>query len=410
MTASPPRPGVVTFIGSGELAPSMSRVHRAILARVSPPVRAVFVDTPAGFEPNVDDIGQKAVTYLRDRLGVACSVCAYRRPGDPPQETLREGLRRLERANYIFAGPGSPTYAVRMWRESPVFALMARRLDEGASLVFASAAAIAVGTYALPVYEVFKAGADPHWVEGLDLLAPWGLRLAVVPHWNNAEGAGYDTRFCFMGEERFRTLRAALAPGVTILGVDEYTACSIDLAAGECAVLGAGRVTALNDQGELSFSAGETFSLDLLRSAPLRRSAGVRDASADAGSRPVERALLAAVDRARALTEGDRSIGLMDAAEAVSGLAAALSDARDAGIDAGEAEAALRLALRRWLDALDPGAARADGGPYIDLLVKTRSHLRARGMYDLADFIREGLAALGVTLEDSPAETVWRRR
>ncbi|HWQ28414.1 MAG TPA: cysteinyl-tRNA synthetase, partial [Dehalococcoidia bacterium] len=201
MTASPSRPGVVTFIGSGELAPSMSRVHRAIVARVSPPVRAVFVDTPAGFEPNVDDIGRKAVAYLRDRLGVACSVCAYRRPGDPPQETLRQGLRLLERANYIFAGPGSPTYAVRMWRGSPVFALMARRLGEGASLVFASAAAIAVGAYALPVYEVFKAGADPHWVDGLDLLAPWGLRLAVVPHWNNAEGAGYDTRFCFMGEE-----------------------------------------------------------------------------------------------------------------------------------------------------------------------------------------------------------------
>ncbi len=403
------RPGVVTFIGSGELAPSMSRVHRKVLARVPRPVRAVFVDTPAGFEPNVDDIGWKAVAYLRERLGVACSVCPYRGPGDPPAAALREGLRRLERANYIFAGPGSPTYAVRAWRGSPVFEVMARRLDEGANLVFASAAAIAVGAVALPVYEIFKAGADPHWVEGLDLLGRYGLRLAVVPHWNNAEGAGYDTRFCFMGERRFRKLRAALDPGVTALGIDEYTACSVDLASGVCEVLGAGRVTVLNDAGEASFGAGETFSIDLLRGAPLRSEAVSAGEPLNVDETTIERAMRTAIERARAFAAGPERPDPLAAAEIVGDLAAALADAGAAGIATDEAEDALREALRRWVAAFEPGEA-ADIRPYVDLLVEARSRLRARGVYDIADFIRDGLAALGVALEDAPAETVWRRR
>ncbi|HXF52328.1 MAG TPA: hypothetical protein VNM43_11675 [Dehalococcoidia bacterium] len=409
MSPSLGRPGVVTFIGSGELAPSMSRVHRRVLARVPRPVRAVFVDTPAGFEPNVDDIGGKALAYLRDRLGVACSVCPYRGPGDPPAATLRQGLRRLERANYIFAGPGSPTYAVRAWRGSPVFEAMARRLDEGASLVFASAAAIAVGAVSLPVYEIFKAGADPHWVDGLDLLGTYGLRLAVVPHWNNAEGAGYDTRFCFMGERRFQKLRAALDPGVTALGIDEYTACSVDLASGVCEVLGAGRVTVLNGAGEASFSAGETFSIDLLRGAPLRSGAVSAGEPSRSDETPVERAMRTAVERARAFAAAPERPDPLGAAEVVGDLAAALADAGAAGIATDEAEDALREVLRRWMAALEPGEA-ADIRPYVDLLVEARSRLRARGVYDVADFIRDGLGALGVTLEDAPAETVWRRR
>ncbi len=58
----------------------------------------------------------------------------------------------------------------------------------GASLALASAAAIAAGTFALPVYEIYKVGEDPHWKPGLDLLKPFGLSLAFIPHWDNMEG------------------------------------------------------------------------------------------------------------------------------------------------------------------------------------------------------------------------------
>lgn len=42
-------------------------------------------------------------------------------------------------------------------------------------------------------------------------LAPFGLCLVVVPHWNNSEGgAELDTRRCFIGLERWEQLQALL--------------------------------------------------------------------------------------------------------------------------------------------------------------------------------------------------------
>src|SRR2546422_611712 len=83
----------------------------------------------------------------------------------------------------------------------------------------ASAAAIALGRCALPVYEIFKAGHDPAWIDGLDLLGQHGFELAIVPHWNNAEGGrDFDSSFCFMGAQRFEALRAQLPSACVVLG------------------------------------------------------------------------------------------------------------------------------------------------------------------------------------------------
>ena len=143
-----------------------------VISKIKEPVRAVFLDTPAGFELNADEISQRASAYVAEYVGVPCSVVSFKAAGGATARGIEEALRNLKHANYIFAGPGSPTYAVRNWRDTPVFDLVARRVDEGAHLVLASAAAIAVGRYALPVYEIYKVGEEPHWVEGLDLLAP----------------------------------------------------------------------------------------------------------------------------------------------------------------------------------------------------------------------------------------------
>src|SRR5262249_8352589 len=115
----------------------------------------------------------------------------------------------LRQADYIFAGPGSPTYASRHLRDTLAWPLMGERRAAGATVAFASAAAIARGRYVLPVYETYKAGADLGWERGLDLFP--GCDLAILPHWNNAEGgAGLDTTYCFMGAERFARLHALL--------------------------------------------------------------------------------------------------------------------------------------------------------------------------------------------------------
>jgi hypothetical protein len=260
-------PGTITLVGSGEMSPSMGKMHRAVLSRIAGPVQAVFLDTPAGFELNADQISERAIQYFRQRLSLDLAIASFKAAAAATPVQVEHALRKLRRANYIFAGPGSPTYAVRNWQGTAILAAMSGRLATGAHLVFASAASIAVGRYALPVYEIYKVGEDPHWAEGLDLLAPYGLELAIIPHWNNREGGVYDTRYCFMGEPRLRLLEKGLPDSTAILGIDEYTACIVDLGGGECRVMGAGQVIIRRRGREATYPSGDAFDLDQLRGA-----------------------------------------------------------------------------------------------------------------------------------------------
>jgi hypothetical protein len=88
----------------------------------------------------------------------------------------------------IFMEPGSPTYAIRHLKDTLTWDVIRARHRLGATLVFASAATISIGAHALPVYEIYKVGQDVHVVEGLNLFADFGLHVSIIPHWNNADG------------------------------------------------------------------------------------------------------------------------------------------------------------------------------------------------------------------------------
>src|SRR5258708_22449969 len=108
-------------------------------------------------------------------------------------------LARLRQARFVFAGPGSPSYALRQWADSLVPQVLKDKLSDGGCVVFSSAAALTLGLVTVPVYEIYKVGEAPRWLEGLDLLAATGLNAAVIPHFNNAEGGNHDTRYCYLG-------------------------------------------------------------------------------------------------------------------------------------------------------------------------------------------------------------------
>lgn len=408
-------------MGSGEMTRPMSKVHRWIVQHIKDPVRAVFLDTPAGFELNADDISQRACAYVAEYVGVPCSVVSFKAAGRSTPREIESALRRLKHANYIFAGPGSPTYAVRNWRNSPVFDLVARRIDEGAHLVLASAAAIAIGRYTLPVYEIYKVGEEPHWVDGLDLLAPHGLDLAIVSHWNNAEGGTFDTRFCFMGQPRFDVLEELLPDSTVVLGIDEYTACVLDLGGNECRAMGAGQLTIRRKGREVKIEAGASLSLDHLRSeAVALRGRPQPSLSPDSTEKVVAQAsetLLRQVGEAgeHLATATDEYSDLADVAGQISDLAQAVDQAREAGVEEGlisPARARLRQSLLAWSGRLaaSPADAVASVAPYVELLIELRSQLRADKNWPLADEVRDRLSALGITLEDGPSGTTWRTR
>ena len=92
-------------------------------------------------------------------------------------------------------------------------------------------------------------------------------------------------------------------------------------------------------------------------------------------------------------------------------LAREVNRARDDGEDIAGAQQALReLSGLLGLKLQERSAeAAVDIAPFVELLVETRSELRAAGQYDPADRIRARLEDMGIVLEDKPGGTLWRR-
>jgi cyanophycinase-like exopeptidase len=262
-------PGLVVLFGSGETSTSGRRVYDRCFRDLAPPVRVAVLETPAGFQPNSALVAEKVAEYIRRHLpgrGMRVEVVAARRRGTPHSPDDPAVVAPMLDANALFLGPGSPTYAVRQLRGSLAWEHLIARHRAGAAVILASAATIAAGAIALPVYEIYKAGEDPHWISGLDLFGAYGLPLVFVPHWNNREGgAELDTSRCFMGEDRFDRLLARLdLAALTVVGIDEHTALVVDPAAGTCQVMGTGGVTVLRQGYEERFPGGQSFHAGLM--------------------------------------------------------------------------------------------------------------------------------------------------
>ncbi len=255
-------PRLLTIMGSGETAPTMVKVHRSVVERLGPGAGpGLLLDTPFGFQTNASEIASRAVTYFRDSVGSTIEVAGLRRAADLEGPSGDAIVAKLAAAPLVFAGPGSPTYALRQWQGTLVPSVLAEKLALGGALTFASAAALTLGCVTVPVYEVYKVGEDPRWVPGLDLLAAIGLDVALIPHYDNAEGGTHDTRFCYLGEERLAGLERELPEGAFVLGVDEHTALVMDLDTEEAAVAGHGGVTVRVRGRSARVEAGETMAL-----------------------------------------------------------------------------------------------------------------------------------------------------
>jgi peptidase E len=255
--------GKIVLMGSGELTATMVSVHKSLLAQLPGSPQAVFIDTPAGFQLNVDQISQKAAEYFRNHIEHPLTIASFKSSEHTTDFDAKKAFQALRESNYILIGPGSPTYAVRQWKESSIPEILTQCVTNGGTLVAASAAALTVGKFTLPVYEIYKVGQDLFWETGIDLLGQFGFNLVVIPHWNNAEGGTHDTRFCFMGEPRFQKLESLLPENVSILGLDEHTACIIDCKKNLVQIKGLGRVTLRSPDGEVIFNSGDRFPCDV---------------------------------------------------------------------------------------------------------------------------------------------------
>jgi hypothetical protein len=335
-----------------------------------------------------------------------------------------QGLASIRASDWVFAGPGSPSYALEWWKDGPVGRALVDRIRARRGLtVLASAAAATAGLLALPVYEIYKVGAAPRWLDGLDLLSILGLSVAVIPHYDNAEGGTHDTRYCYLGERRLRLLERHMPDGSAVLGIDEHTAALFDLATDRVSVVGRGVLTVRRAGESAVYPAGAVISFDELRVLVRQGRTGTDGHHAGSGRPAAERPATLAEPSAPPLSEYvidcEQRFNAALTARAASGMATAILDLekaiRDWSADTEEdqgtdqAREVLRSLIVRLGEVATQGLRdpREPLIPLVEPLVALREQFRAQRAYPAADTIRSALSAGGVHLDDTERGTRW---
>jgi len=311
---------------------------------------------------------------------------------------------------------------LRQWAGTPLAGLLTKKLRDGGIVTFASAAALTLGRFTLPVYEIYKVGEEPCWLDGLNILGEVGINAALIPHYNNAEGGHHDTRFCYMGERRLAILERELPDDVYVLGVDEHTGVVIDIDAQTATVVGKGVLTIRVKGVSTEIASGEVMPIDRLRNPSAGSKTGVssavpsNDTTTDTAAKPVDTFdsnLRQATDRlndafAQAITAGDADAAAraaLDLDEAITGWSADTVQSDDADY----ARSVLRSMITRLAGAATGGLRdpREVVGPFVQVLLDLRLQVRADKRFDLSDMIRDRLAEISVEVRDTPQGAEW---
>lgn len=406
--------GTIAIMGSGETTDSMVRVHRSLLEKLSPPVKAVFIDTPAGFQMNADDLFDKAREYFQKRLNQPLERASFKSSKGVSTYEAEKAYQTLREANYIFVGPGSPTYALKNWAGTPIPQILSDRIKNGGCFVAASAAALTLGRFTLPVYEIYKVGGDLHWVEGLNLLGEFGLPIVVIPHWNNAEGGTHDTRFCYMGEPRLIQLENLLPPETPILGVDEHTACILDFSARQVLIRGIGGVTLRHGRMQKILRDGDTLPLEefkefLIPSAVEKPSVSPRVQTLEPTAEPFMeqvKSFKESFDRNLQEHEGDALIEVLINLDKMIWKSSKEFEDEEQISQAREVLRGMIVQLGLRLNEV-PKDIPSVLSPIMEVLLEVRGRLRAAKQWEMADTIRQKLSQAGILIEDTPQGPKW---
>ena len=361
------------------------------------------------------------------------ALAPFRRAdGDPVERATT--LARVQDAHYRVRRSG-----LTVVRPAPVARLGPSTTWSWASCsgaawsTFAIAAALTLGAFTVPVYEIYKVGEAPTWLPGLDVLGRLGLPVAVIPHYDNAEGGSHDTRFCYLGERRLQMLEASLPADTFVLGVDSHTALVLDLDQGSASVSGLGGVTVRVDGRSAVFPGGSRMAIEALGEAARTLASGGAPGVSIGSGGPGARAAATAgagADDAAGLASGPEPIG-HEAADLEGAFFHALADG-----DPGAAVAALldldgvlEARIRGGEDSPDLdnarstfrslivrlGEAAAAGGsdpratiePFVDALLAVRARARETRDWATADLVRDRLTQAGVEVRDGAEGSSW---
>ncbi|MEP4650903.1 MAG: hypothetical protein ABJ314_12010 [Ilumatobacter sp.] len=429
-------PRLLVIMGSGETAPTMKVPHRRVFERLEADgdrVVPVMLDTPFGFQENAPILAAATTKYFSDAVGKDVAVAGLARTDTGDSAAIEAAMTRVRDASWIFAGPGSPTFALRQWHRTGLRDVIAEKLRPtaqggGGAIVFSSAAALTLGCVTVPVYEIYKVGADPWWEPGLDVLSEIGISAAVVPHYDNQEGGNHDTRFCYLGERRLALLEPELPDGAFVLGLDEHTGVIMDLDADTAEIVGKGGLTLRRNGESVRFESGRTIPLDVIRAggdahagtggagaAPRNASPHAAVTSGPSEDPTVGGATSLGAPASRLEAEFARALDERDSGAAVScvlDLDSAIAEWSADTLQSDEMDQA-RRALRSMIVKL--GDAATNGlrdqrdvlGPVVAAALDARRVAREEKAYAVSDAVRDGLDAAGIEVRDTADGAEW---
>jgi hypothetical protein len=231
-----------------------------------------------------------------------------------------------------------------------------------------------------------------------------------------------------MGKSRYEKLLTKLPDALPILGLDEHTACIIDLAADTFDIHGIGSATFIYNDETRVFSAGKTYPLGALRGSmemdvkdtiePVRKKEP--EPTTDAAAQFWEHVHALANDfqqsietdnvkgSANALLDLDRVLWKAHLLDLDRVLWKAHADLENPDIIA-QARDLFReeLAILGTRPYLSLSSLTKTFGPVVEQLLALRQRFRDEHNYAAGDAIREALAKSNIIVEDTPDGSRW---
>ena len=364
--------GSIAILGSGETSPNLLGVHRTMIDRLENIKNPLLLDSPFGFQENVNQLSTKLKEFFMKSLSLDIDMVSYRTTNEMGSVEYFKCLERISKSNFLFAGPGSPSYAIKVWRDTEFPEHFISLLKNDGSLVFSSAAATTLGEYTLPVYEIYKVGEEPYWSKGLNILSAFNIKATIIPHFNNKEGGNHDTRFCYMGKTRFDKLRNSIDS--LIIGVDEHTGLVIDGKSRLGEVYGIGKVTLISNNNEVEYSVGSQISFDEISKGKENKVI------------PIKKEVEVDYEKKTSIEEASNLIGK----------------------DSINRESINRVLgqIKLNIEELESKTEIID--PLIELVIEIRKELRLSGKFELSDHIRSKVEELGIEINDKDSESSWK--
>ncbi len=204
-------PILIALVGGNEFRENCREMDRALLARLGTSARVLVIPTAAANE-SPKQAANNGVQHLK-RLGAKAEPLFVTQRGHAQADEMVAAIRE---AKGVYFSGGDPVHLLETLRGTKVWQAVVELGERGGLVAGSSAGAMAFGG------QMWAPGEG--WREGLGLVPG----VAVIPHhatvaarWNAAK------------------MQETLAPGVTLVGIDEATALLLP----DQLVLGQGEVT-----------------------------------------------------------------------------------------------------------------------------------------------------------------------